>query len=88
MRFYLNNANNINEPRENSMFLTNSDWDDWFTYSTVYTAIYYDNEGRAFSLGSIKIGQFNMENQRRPSASTCKFMSVFYSIKSPINRLA
>lgn len=67
MIFYLNNENNSNICRKNNIFLTNSDWDDWFIYSTVYSVCYYDNDGSAFSLGSIKIGQFNMMNNRRPN---------------------
>ncbi|MCT4588904.1 MAG: ATP-binding protein [Carboxylicivirga sp.] len=66
MIFYLNNTNNSNIPRKNCVFLTSSDWDDWFTYSTVYGVYYYDNEGIATQVGSVKIGQFNMTNQRRP----------------------
>lgn len=67
MIFYLNNPNNKNIPRKDCVVLTNSEWDDWFTYSTVYTVQYFDGEGSLFFIGSIKIGQFGMANQRRPS---------------------
>lgn len=34
--------------RHGSMFLLIDNWDDWFTYSTMYTLIVYDAEGTEF----------------------------------------
>lgn len=48
-------------------FLLTDNWDDWFTYSTMYTLVVYDAEGQDFVTGGVKIGQFGMkEGQRRP----------------------
>lgn len=65
MKFYLNNENNSEVEKTNVIFLFHSSWDDWFTYSTLYTLYYYDNEGLSYNFGSIKIGQFNMESGQR-----------------------
>jgi predicted ATPase len=47
-------------------FLLIDNWDDWFTYNTMYSLIVYDAAGREFLAGGVKIGQFNMkEDQRR-----------------------
>jgi predicted ATPase len=49
-------------------FLLTDNWDDWFSYSTMYVLIVYDDTGREFNAGSVKIGQFKMKkDQRRPS---------------------
>lgn len=47
-------------------FLLADNWDDWFTYSTMYSLVVYDAEGQDFVAGGVKIGQFGMrEGQRR-----------------------
>jgi hypothetical protein len=49
-------------------FLVTDNWDDWFTYSTLYYLIVYDADGQEFSPGGVKIGQFEMQDgQRRPT---------------------
>ena len=40
-------------------------WDDWFKYNTMYTLVVYDAEGERHSIGSVKIGQFEMEDGQR-----------------------
>lgn len=43
-------------------------WDDWFTYGTMYSAVYFDGDGTELRIGSVKIGQFGMDKkQYRPS---------------------
>ena len=52
-------------------FLLTDNWDDWFTYSTMYALWVYDAKGEVHSVGSVKIGQFNMkEEQRRADIPT------------------
>jgi len=52
---------------KSSVYLKLDKWDDWFTYNTTYTLKYIDQEGEIHEIGSIKIGQFGMEeNQKRP----------------------
>ena len=51
----------------NCGFLIEDDWDDWFTYSTMYTFVVFTEAGSRVDLGSVKIGQFGMiPKQRRP----------------------
>jgi hypothetical protein len=48
-------------------FLLIDNWDDWFTYNTMYSLVVYDEEGQEFDAGGVKIGQFGMkDDQRRP----------------------
>lgn len=48
-------------------FLLTDNWDDWFTYSTMYSLVVYDAKGQDLVAGEVKIGQFGMrKGQRRP----------------------
>lgn len=48
-------------------YLLVDDWDDWFSYSTMYTLKLLDAHGVMHHIGSVKIGQVGMRpNQRRP----------------------
>lgn len=48
-------------------YLIEDNWDDWFEFSTLYELVFVDSTGKQYSLGGVKIGQFNMrEGQRRP----------------------
>lgn len=52
-------------------FLLTDNWDDWFKYETMYSLVVYDDEGGRHSIGSVKIGQFAMEDgQRRADLPT------------------
>lgn len=50
-------------------YLITDDWDDWFTYSTMYYLKYVDENLQVHDIGSVKIGQFGMKQngQRRPN---------------------
>lgn len=49
-------------------FLLTDNWDDWFTFSTLYSLVVFDAEGQEHRAGGVKIGQFGMaESQRRAS---------------------
>ncbi|HEY1779938.1 MAG TPA: AAA family ATPase [Roseiarcus sp.] len=50
---------------ESRAFLLIDNWDDWFKYNTMYTLIVYDDSGERHSIGSVKIGQFGMEEGQR-----------------------
>lgn len=68
MHFYLNTSKYLPIDRKNIIVLSHDSWDDWFTYSTLYTVMYYDKQGTPEYLGSIKIGQYGMKSgQRSPS---------------------
>lgn len=50
------------------VFLLTDGWDDWFKYSTMYVAFYFDNSGTKHRIGEVKIGEFEMAaDQRRPN---------------------
>jgi ABC-type branched-subunit amino acid transport system ATPase component len=46
-------------------FLLTDEWDDWFKYSTMYYLVVFDHDGNQHDIGSVKIGQFNMEEGQR-----------------------
>lgn len=46
--------------RPNSAVLIEDNWDDWFTYSTLYILKFFDNEGIERHIGEVKIGQAGM----------------------------
>lgn len=56
MNIYVNEEINIIYP---GIYLNLTDWDDWFTYQTLYT-VYYVRSSNITRIGSIKIGQENM----------------------------
>ena len=48
-------------------YLLVDNWDDWFSYSTMYTLNVRDAKGVTHLIGSVKIGQVGMRpDQRRP----------------------
>lgn len=49
-------------------YLLTDNWDDWFKYNTMYTLVVYDAQGERHSIGSVKIGQFEMEDGQRRAA--------------------
>lgn len=50
-----------------SAYLRPDNWDDWFSYSTMYTLNVRDASGVMHLIGSVKIGQVGMRSdQRRP----------------------
>lgn len=51
---------------KNKIYLKEDSWDDWFEYSTMYNVIYVDSKGIEHKIGSLKIGEYNM-NTRRPN---------------------
>lgn len=68
MDFYLSNSRAIPAIKKNIIILYPDDWDDWFTYSTMYNTYYFSEDEKEIHLGSIKIGQKGMEEgQRRPN---------------------
>lgn len=48
-------------------YLWTDQWDDWFTYSTMYYLTYFDSAAEKHEIGQVKIGQFKWKpKQRRP----------------------
>jgi predicted ATPase len=50
---------------ENCACLIIDNWDDWFKFNTMYTLVVFDAQGERKLVGSVKIGQFDMEDGQR-----------------------
>ena len=49
-------------------YLKENNWDDWFTYETLYSLILFDADGVRHTAGGVKVGEFGMaDGQRRPN---------------------
>lgn len=83
LMFYLS-GNNFNEAeKKNIVVLTRSSWDDMFSFSTLYSVIYYNNDGERTRLGAVKIGQVNMKSDQRSPNLPLLFTSLddnFFSL--------
>lgn len=67
----------------NTVFLVDDDWDDWFTYATTYQVWICVEDSRRCRLGSIKIGQLNMEADQRRADLPQEFSALderFFSL--------
>jgi hypothetical protein len=54
-----------------AVVLVEDDWDDWFKFNTMYSVFIAESNTRRRPIGSVKIGQFNMQpQQRRPDIGT------------------
>jgi len=66
MEFYLRDSEPFRQcDKKDIICLVWSSWDDWFSYSTVYSVYYYDELSVSTHIGTIKIGQFDMRNDQR-----------------------
>src|SRR5215204_4657393 len=49
-------------------YLWTDNWNDWFTYKTLYYLTYFDLAGQKHEIGQVKIGQFGWsDKQLRPA---------------------
>jgi len=46
-------------------YLVGDDWDDWFSFATLYHLHVFDGDGTRHSIGRVKIGQIDMEDRQR-----------------------
>jgi len=68
---------------KNKIFLLTDGWNDWFRYSTMYIAVYFDDSGKDHRIGEVKIGEFDMDSkQSRPSLprNFTKLNKSFFSL--------
>ena len=61
---------------ENTAYLINDNWDDWFEFATLYTLYYNDVNNNQIYIGNIKIGQTNMEEGQRRANLSENFTSL------------
>ena len=58
-------ASSINGLTEkNKIALIEDNWNDWHKYKTMYTMLYYDEDGNYEIIGSVKIGEVDLESER------------------------
>ena len=69
--------------RENTFYLLNDGWDDWFQYSTQYIAIYIDEQGKQIRIGYVKIAE-KAQTERRASLPSqfTELCEDYYSLGS------
>ncbi|SHF10152.1 AAA family ATPase [Chryseobacterium vrystaatense] len=88
LTFYLS-GNNFNEvEKKNIIVLTRSSWDDMFSFSTLYSVIYYNSDGERTRLGAVKIGQVNMKSDQRSPNLPSSFTSLddnFFSLGQDVS---
>ncbi|MDU5335738.1 AAA family ATPase [Enterococcus sp.] len=76
MEFHLltNSSYLQNDSLENGFYLINTNWDDWFTYSTSH-ALWIKNDHLLKYIGTTKIGSFDMQTGQR-SPELCERFSA------------
>ena len=67
--------------RENTFYLLNDGWDDWFQYSTQYIAYYVDEDSKQTRIGYVKIAEKGQTERRASLPSQFSELSEeFYSL--------
>lgn len=87
MEFHLSSSNAfVTGERKNLIYLASSNWDDWFSFSTLYNVYYFDNNSTQIHIGSIKIGQKNMST-RTPQLDSVftKLPDDFFSLGQDVS---
>ena len=67
----------------NTAYLINDNWDDWFEFNTLYKLFYDDNNNQRYTVGYVKIGQFNMLKEQRRATLPETFQNLdknFFSL--------
>lgn len=88
MNYYLSSSKSIPERKCDIIVLFPDSWDDWFTFSTLYTVYYYNENREKKHIGSIKVGQVEMSSgQRRPNLpdSFERLPSDFFSVGQDVS---
>lgn len=70
MRFrFVADASRVDVTQRDTLFLWNTDWDDWFQFATLHTLVYIDQQGTRHSLGDVKIGTVGLLGARANQAA-------------------
>lgn len=56
--------------QKNCILLLKDNWDDWSKYRTQFHAYYYDEDGKEFPIGEVKIGKIGLKPGRTASENT------------------
>lgn len=84
----LPNSSQIPSSGTDIAYLLTDNWNDWFKYQTMYFLVYYDSHNEKHEIGSVKIGQFNMqEDQSRPAipSSFDEINEQFFSLGQDVD---
>ena len=82
------NTGRVPNEGQNVGYLWVDNWDDWFTYNTLYVLTYFDDAGEKHEIGGVKIGQFDMEKgQKRPNlpSNFKKLSDSFFSLGQDVD---
>ncbi len=47
-------------PQPSTAFLVPDNWDDWFSFRTMFDLIVYDENGQRYDIGAVKIGEHGL----------------------------
>jgi predicted ATPase len=64
-------------------YLINNNWDDWFEFETLYQLFYDNSNNQRYTLGYVKIGQFNMAKEQKRASLPKSFNNLdenFFSL--------
>lgn len=65
MKFFVcSSFSSINNKNLETVYLVKDNWNDWYTYYTMFSLEYIDNKGNRHSIGSVKIGQVGMNDEK------------------------
>lgn len=67
---------------KDTVYLVEDNWDDWFTYSTLYVMIYMDEGGCEQYIGGVKIGQCKQGRRPQLPVSFTELDESFFSLGS------
>ena len=65
MKFFVcSSFSSISNKNIETVYLIKDNWNDWYTYYTMFSLEYIDNKGKQHSIGSVKIGQVGMNDEK------------------------
>lgn len=72
-----------NSHTNDTAYLINNNWDDWFEFETLYQLFYDDSNSKRHTIGYVKIGQFGMTREQRRASLPENFSDLnenFFSL--------
>ena len=64
--------------KSNVFALITDNWDDWFTYQTMYTLVFINNSHNVMNIGSVKIGELNLDKGKPNIRLTLKSLMIIF----------
>ena len=70
---------------ENTVYLVNDNWDDWFEFETLYI-VYYDDENQTrHAIGTVKIGELQIKTRAAIPKEFDSLEESFFSLGQSVN---